>query len=546
MTFWINYFVWIFNPKLIQKDVPFILHPVQMKMARDILEEIKTGKSSLSEKSRETGMTYLHLAVYLHQWLFVSGSEFQVGTIKGEDVDDWTPSSLMGKVRYMYQHLPFWMMPVKFVPRIHDTHRKLLNPDNNSSITGRATTEDFGRGGRKTAVLVDEHAAIPERIIQGIERALPETTNTIHRVSTPRGINTFKRIRDKRNCAVHTIHWTQFPDKCGGLYYCDEQGQRVECPDLPMARRSPYGFFIDEIGNVTRHKLRSIWYDGKSKEYTTARDLAQELDINYQGSGFCRFNGEMLENGSKACHDGKRGFLIVEGTPQAPKIRFQEVAPGMPYELEVWKFPSEIIYTNRSFLGADTAEGLVKGDASCADIIVKSDDGLSGFHAAALYGQFEPDVYADKLFALGMWYDAGAFMAVERNKDGFGVLLRLQNVLGYRRLYTETVQGESDGDKSTNRLGFLTSSTNKKFLITGDLDEALRNGELISRSHAHYTEMSTFENSNGKLGATGDNHDDRVISLSLAWHIAKQGGRPAEVEPPKKRVITKRLDTSRY
>lgn len=546
LLFFINYFVWVFNPKKEPRHFPFVLYPVQEKIAVSLLDEIKNSRSSLSEKSRETGMTFLHLAVYLHQWLFSNGFEALVGSLKGEDVDDWTPSSLIGKVRYMYYRLPYWITPLKFVPRIHDTFRRFFNPDNESSITGRATTEDFGRGGRKSVVLVDEHASIGSRIVQGMERALPECTNTIHRVSTPKGINTFKLIRDRKLCDIHTIHWSQFPEKSEGLYYIDEHGNRVDCPDLPLEARSPYGYYIKRNGKISKYKLRSTWYDLKQKEYLSERDLAQELDINYQGSGFCRFNGDMLEKGSALCRDGKRGFLVQAGTPAVPDIRFQETPPGAPFELEVWKFPTPILYSNRSFIGADVAEGLVKGDYSSADVILKTEDGLGGFLAASFHGHLEPDVFADKLFTLGMWYDAGALLAVERNKDGFGVLLRLQNVLGYRRLYTEMVQGDVGGAKSTDRLGFLTSSTNKKFLVTADVDQALRDGELIVLSHSHYTELSTFENSEGKLGATGENFDDRVISLSIAWHIARQGGRPSVVKGGGTRRQIKRFDTSRY
>lgn len=531
-TFFINGFIWVFNPRSQVKTLPFILHPVQEELAEAIDNEIITGKSSLSEKSRDTGITYLHLATYLRHWLFNDGCEFLLGSMKQLDVDDWTTSSLFGKLRFMLYRLPKWLTPYDYNRKKCDHYMSLTNPDNGNKITGRATTEDFGRSGRKTAVLVDEHASVTPRIIQGIERSLPETTNCVQRISTPKGIGIFKQIRDKKRCAVHTIHWTQFPEKSEGLYYLDDSGKRVECPNLAMNRRSPYGYYIDPFGAVTTYRLRSSWYDKKRDEYLTERDIAQELDINYQGSGGCRFDGAMLDLGSKLCKDGKRGYLLDRGEPGKPRIEFIEVTdPSQPFDIEVWEFPDrENKWNNKYFGGADVAEGLEKGDYSGCDIISKSNDGLSEFHAACLHGHWQPDVFADKLWLLGMWY-GGCKLAVERNKDGLGVLLRLQNHHRYSNLYTEKTQGSINGEEATDRLGFLTSSGAKKFLITGDLDNALKTNELTSLSIAHYTEFSTYENNNGVLGATGTNHDDRVIMLSICHHVSRQGGRPQMIKP---------------
>lgn len=554
LIFWINFFVWVKNPKDPKApDKPFVLYPKQKDIALEIEAEIEDGRSSLTEKSRETGMSFLHLAVYLKRFLWVDGSEFLLGSLKQEDVDDWTVSSLMGKARFMLHLLPFWMMPLKYIERIHSTFLKLVNPDNDASIVGRATTKDFGRSGRKTAVLLDEHASVGTRVIEGIETALQETANTIHRVSTHKGITTFKKIRDKKKCPVHVIHWTQMPDKCKGLYYLDEVGKKVMVPDLPLEKRSPYGFYIKRNGKVSKHQLLSPWYEGKKDDYLTIRDLKQELDISALGSGYCRFNANMIEQGSGLCKDGVRGYLVNNGTDEKPKIKFMEVETGAPFEIEVWKFPTKPYWSQRSFIGADTAEGLEKGDYCSGDVIIKSADGLSGYHAAALHGHFEPDIFSDKLFELGMWYDGGAFMGVERNKDGLGVLLRLKRHYDYRRLFTEKTQDQETGDRETGRLGFLTSSTNKKHLITGDMDRSFRDGELVSHSIGHYSEMSTFENKKGKLEASGDNHDDRVISLAIAWHVAQLGGRPSEIllkakgqKGPGKRRRKKRFSTTRY
>jgi hypothetical protein len=260
--------------------------------------------------------------------------------------------------------------------------------------------------------------------------------------------------------------------------------------------------------------------------------VAQELDIDYAGSGNCRFSVDMINECSKAVREGRRGRLEeVEG-----KINFVESDPGAEFEIEVWHFPTQPYFENRSVVGVDTAEGLENGDYCSADVLVMDKDNFSKRHAAALHGHFEPDIWADKLDILGRWYDLGAEQIIERNKDGLGVCLRLRNHLGYNNLYYDSKGGDADA-----RIGFTTTAQ-KKFIITGDLDKGLRTGDLVTESVNHFSEMTTFINTNGKLGATGGNNDDRVISLALAYYRIQQYGRPTlrdfGKEPLKRRAKT--------
>ncbi len=399
-------------------------------------------------------------------------------------------------------------------------------------MIGKATTEDVGRSGRKSAVLVDEYAAISARIKSGLEINLRHVSNCVHRNSTPRGLELFKQIRDKKTTRVHTWHWTQNPECTEDLYYIADNGKRIDVPDLPMDRRSPFGFYINEKHQITDHRLRSSWYDAEVRESLNPRQVAQELDISYIGSGYCRFHQIVIEHKSKKVRDGLRGRLVEsEG-----QIVFEEAREGEDFEVEVWEFPHSTPWDNYSALGVDTAEGKEHGDFCSADMIVKDTAGeaVGGIHAAALHGHWKPDIFATKLNQFGRWY-YNALMVVERNKDGFGILLRLEGDLLYKNLFYEKKQ-------KTRELGFLTTA-NKKYLVTGDLDEALRTDELISYSINHFSEMSVFEEKDGKLGATGTNNDDRVISLSLAEFGFKQLGK---IRPHSETAKVKRKKIGSY
>lgn len=548
ISFYFNYFLWTYNPQKAPYNFPFVLWPKQEEVVKAVSDDIDDGKGTLCEKSRKQGATYIYLGVFLHKWTFAESFESLLLSLKEDEVDDPTPSSLFGKLRYMGRRLPFWLMPKGFKWERHgDRFLRFINPENGNSIVGRATTPDAGRGGRKTAVLIDEHAALTNRIAEGLEMGLRHTTDSLHRLSTPRGINLFKKIRDKRSCRVITFHWTQNPTQCRGLYYFKDR-KRVACEDLPYNKRSPNGFLLKN-DKATKYKLRSEYYDKEVEDAVHERNVAQELDIHYVGSGYCRFSGAMLESKSERVRDGKRGRLEVVGG----QVIFVEVPEGEEFEVEIWQFPTEPYFVNRSFVGGDTAEGKEHGDFDSGDVIVKNIQGDKAVHAAALHGHWTPDVFADKLDLLGRYYDAGAYMIVERNKDGFGTLLRLRKVRKYSNLYIEPewIQIKDPAkraQKIDDYLGFNMTKA-RKHTITGDLDEALRVEELITESLNHYTEMSTFENHDGKLGATGSNNDDRVISLSLAWYIASQAGRPkarTERRQRTKSILRSRSNTSRY
>ena len=195
IIFFFDYFLWAFNPKSILKNVPIVLHPRQREHVLKIHKEIVDGVGSATEKSREVLATYMHLGVYIHCWLFTDGFEGLCLSKGKDDVDDKTTSSLFGKLRYMVDRLPFWLRPKRWIKRDHGLpYMKIYNPDNGNWITGRATTEDTGVSGRKSVVLIDEAALINQRIYAGLERGLQEVTNTIRRVSTPRGVTLMKQI----------------------------------------------------------------------------------------------------------------------------------------------------------------------------------------------------------------------------------------------------------------------------------------------------------------------------------------------------------------
>jgi hypothetical protein len=237
--FFVENFLWTFNPKADPKHFPFILFEFQKRAIREFVDHIDNGRDLLLEKSREMGASWLlFAAIALWYWLFRDGINFLEGSYKEALVDDKTIDSLLGKVDYELQQLPTWMMPKDFNPKKHRTHMKLYNPENGNLITGDTMNPNFGRGSRKTAIFFDELGFW--QYAKDAWESSGDSTNCRIGVSTPDGYNYFALLRET-GIDILRLHWSEHPLKDQGWY-------NYEC-----SRR-------------------------------TAEEIAQELDISYTKS----------------------------------------------------------------------------------------------------------------------------------------------------------------------------------------------------------------------------------------------------------------------
>lgn len=174
-------------------------------------------------------------------------------------------------------------------------------------------------------------------------------------------------------------------------------------------------------------------------------------------------------------------------------------------------------------IGADTAQGNEGNDYSCGQVI----DRTTWEQVAVIHGHIDPEVFALKLAVLGRYFNY-AILAPETNFHGIVVTRELAK-LGYpnmcRRMKTNvTDQGEFE---EVEDIGWLTNSKTKPILISG-MKEALR--EVLVVIHdaptlaevKHYSVIKVNESGVPVFGGTGGYHDDRVMSLCIAVHYAKE------------------------
>jgi hypothetical protein len=224
VVYFFNAYLWTYDPRLLQqidpltgkRRIPFVqfkLWTEQEDWVRWAANLWDTGQEGITEKSRDTGVSYLCCGLGLHHWLFVDGFKLAFGSRKAEYVDDKDDAdSLFEKLRIMLRRLPEWMVPKGFNWREHSSLMKLTNPANGASIGGEAGKE-MGRGGRSTVYVWDETAF--SEGADGIERAISANTDALMMVSSANGMgNLFFRKRMSMDPArVFRLHYSSDPRK---------------------------------------------------------------------------------------------------------------------------------------------------------------------------------------------------------------------------------------------------------------------------------------------------------------------------------------------
>lgn len=234
-----KYWLWTYNPRVRPPDRAFIPYDYQEVEILSYNQEIVTGEESLTEKSRDMGVTWMILGLYVYRWLFFD-ENYLCGSRKEDLVDTLGDMDThFERMRYILKKLPDWMIEMCGWDRRNQGYLKIYK-DNGASIVGEAMSPDFSRQGRYNAILLDEFAFVESA--EAIWRSCGDSAPCKHVVSTPNGKNNhFAKLRDSGKIKVHTIHWRLHPTK------------------------------------------DQAWYE-EQKSRRTDKDVAQELDISYSVS----------------------------------------------------------------------------------------------------------------------------------------------------------------------------------------------------------------------------------------------------------------------
>lgn len=513
--FFINVFCWTYDMRDLDRPavVPFVTWPFQDKAAAALIASM--GKTDvLIEKSRDMGASWLSLALILWLWLFFPHRATLLASRKEDLVDKpEDPDCLMWKLDFMLQWLPGWLRPAAMLrARLH-----FSNHENGSTIDGESTNGDLGRGGRRTLVLLDEFGAV-ENGTQ-ILKSTRDLTRTRWFNSTPQGAtNAFARLRQRAKMPIVRMHWSEHPGKAKGLYTA-KNGKLVKL-DETNPWPANYPFVLDG-------KLRSLWYDGECERCgNNAQEMAQEADINYEGSVYQFFPAPLLE---RLRRETAREPLIVgelayEVDTCQPK-GFVELAGG---PLRLW----EPLGWNGRPQPQDTF--VVSGDISMGTGASNSSLSVTkkrtGTKVAELATPFlDPTDFAAVAVALAYFYN-GALLIWEANGPGRSFGNRVVS-LGYAHIWYR--QSEDSVKKTLSDVpGWYSTKDNKRGLLD-EYRRALGAGEYTNPSAEAIDECGQYvveaggrivhaagETNDDPTGA-GENHGDRVIGDALGHHACK-------------------------
>jgi len=165
-------------------------------------------------------------------------------------------------------------------------------------------------------------------------------------------------------------------------------------------------------------------------------------------------------------------------------------------ELEIWLPP---VRGKEYVVAVDPAGGGSDGDYSAAQVL-EMETGLQCAEFAGHVGGLELARYVT---ALAAEYN-GAWLVVERNNQGSGVLALIETACKYDRIYRQGGQA-----------GWLTTSSSKPMVI-GQLDAALVEEPDRFQSRRLLGECRSFvRQPNGSSGAQSGTHDDRVMAMAI-------------------------------
>jgi hypothetical protein len=494
LLFYINAFCWTYDPRLENPMVPFLTYEFQDETLLDLNDAV--GKRDICiKKSRDMGASWMLCALFEWRWHFRHGQSFLLVSRNEDYVDKpGNSKSLFWKIDYLIRNQPGWLLP-----RYTRTALRLTNEENGSAIDGESTTGDVARGDRRTAIGMDEFAAFD---VDAGYKALASTRDaTKSRIfnSTPDGVgNAFYDVAHSDAVKQVVLHWTKHPVKAQGLY----------------------------IGGDGKPK--SPWYDAECKRCIHPQEIAQELDIDFQGSDFQFFDPKEIDRLVMQCCRPPSfvGDLNFDPATSQPKSFVQR--PGGPLRLWCGVDASGQVAHDRGYvIGADISAGT----GSSNSVLSIADRNTGEKIGELVTPNLRPDELARYAVALCKWFhDAegnGAFIIWEAPGPGrnFGdVVIEL----GYRHVYWKTKE-ESIARNTVPVPGWWPVKDAKR-AVFGDYRRALLDGRFINRSREAMSELREIVyTANGSIehskatrtidpSGARDNHGDRPTADALCCY----------------------------
>ena len=443
-NYFINNYAKITHPQ--RGLIPFRLYDFQEDLVKDYLDH----RFNVILKARQLGISTITAAYVV--WLMLFHREKNVLVIATKFS---TASNLVKKVKNILRNVPEFLT----IARVTIDNRTSFELSNGSQIKASSTSGDAGRSEALSLLVIDEAAHVEglDELWMGLYPTL-STGGRCIALSTPNGVgNWFHKVYTEAEQETNDFYSTKLP--------WDRHPDRDQ------------EWFEKETRNMSR------------------REVAQELECNFNMSGETVFHGDDLD--------------WVANLVREPKYR-----TGFDRNYWIWQ---EYQPEHQSMIAADVA----RGDGR--DYSVFHTVKLDTMEVIAEYqGKVTPDVFSEILYNAGREYGS-CMVVVENNSVGYAVLEKLREK-GYPNVYhsiksTHEYIDQVQAENRNNAIAGFTTSSKTRPLVIAKMEEFVRNKLIKIYSSRLLNEMKTFVWNNGKAEAMRNYNDDLVMACAIGCWI---------------------------
>lgn len=512
------------------KLVPFILNEAQNIVNEKINECEREGKLKrfIVLKARQMGLSTLFEGLIFHD---TATNEFKNSMIIAHE--DKATQNLFAMSKLFLDELPDIIKPmVKYsnekalVFENPNNETKKFNPGLRSKITvATAGTTEAGRSATIHNLHASEVAFFPDAktTMLGLLQSVPDEMNTLVVLeSTANGVGDWfhdmwqKATRGENEFIPIFLPWFIDPGYTRPFRTKAEKEQFLEevnsiSKDSSGKEVRTYEYELMNKFNLTPEQLNWRRYTIANKcqgdETLFMQEYPSTPEEAFISTGRPKFSIKSLRKYQTITKEPTRGYLHINSDG---KVEFIEDDKGY---VSIWQKPEpDTFYC----IGADVAEGLAKGDYSCA---VVGDTNTFDI-VAKWHGHIDPDLFGLELIKLGTYYN-NAYIGVENNNHGLTTLSVLKREEYWNLFFTKTYDRISD--TVTQKLGWTTSPRTKPLMID-KLAEFVREMHLGIYSDLIISEMLTYIiEDNGKTNAQSGCHDDTVMATAIMLQLMLEG-----------------------
>lgn len=477
---------------------PFCTYPYQDKTILQVVKAIKEGRDIPIEKSRDMGVSWMIVLIFLWFWLDPDGGgDFLLGSRIEDYVDKkGDMRTLLEKARYSLYKLPSWLRPANFQKKVHDNFMKLVNPQTGATITGESNNKNFSTGGRYLAILFDEFAKW-EQTDESAWTAAGDATPSRIPVSTPFGVGGkyYEIVNSATAKDKIRLHWSSHPLKGDGAY----------CP-YPREKSK-----LESWDGRAEYWTRSPWYD-KECLRRTEDEVAQELDISYLGAGNPVFKGKQGRRIQRMLNLQRVPFGWREidlGNLTLREINEPRDDEGI---LVLW----ENLDKDKDYiLGVDVVEGIVGGDFASCKVINRSSKTI----AASYYSRIDEVQLAGVIATISKEFGSNdySWIGIETNGPGLSTFDLCVEVHGLNNLFMMP-QFDTTRQGVLHKKGWRTTSSSRNLLVSGVSEWLLEEVGWVDPRCCRELQ-ALIRSKTGKVEAKSGNHDDEFIAFGICLQV---------------------------